>query len=107
MTCVRTIFVVGLGLALGGCQLPQLTKLTKLTRMFETSKPTAVRPLEDGFFQVELDPSQLRGLGGPRSATLHSHVDQEVAKSGLCKSGIRIKAEWWGNGYYGIKGRCK
>jgi hypothetical protein len=104
MTPVRTTFVVGLGLALGGCQMPQLTKLT---RMFETARPAAVKPLEDGSFQVELDPSQVKGLGGPRSATLESHVDQEVTKSGLCKGGIRIESEWWGNGYYGIKGRCK
>ena len=104
MACVRTIFVAGLGLARGGSKLPQLTKLT---RVFETAKPTTVKPLQDGYFQVELDPSQVKGLGGPRSATLESHVDQEVTKSGLCKSGIRIDSEWWGNGYYGIKGRCK
>jgi hypothetical protein len=97
MVCARAIFVLGLGLALNGCQL---------TRMFET-RTTTVTPLADGYFQVELDPSQLKGLGGPGSSTLASYVDQEVTKSGLCKGGIRIVSEWWGSGYYGVKGQCK
>ena len=109
MVCARTILVLGLCLALNGCQLAsqwtnQLT--SQVSRMLDTSR-TTVKPLEDGFFQVEIEPSQVKGLGGPRSATLASFVDQEAAKSGLCKGGTRVVSEWWGNGYYGVKGQCK
>jgi hypothetical protein len=104
MACARRILVLGLGLALTGCQLNKVFELP--VRMF-TTPATTVTPLADGYFQVELDPSQLKALGGPGSSGLASHVEQEVAKSGLCKSGIRIVSEWWGNGYYGVKGQCK
>ena len=109
MACVRTILVLGLGLALNGCQMASqwTSKLTgQVSRMLDTSK-TTVKPLEDGYFQVEIEASQIRGLGGPRSASLASYVDQEVTKSGLCKGGTRVVSEWWGNGYYGVKGQCK
>jgi len=106
MACVRTILVLGVGLALGGCEA-SMARLSQLTRMFEINRPSTVKPLEDGSFQVELEPSRIKSLGGPRSPGLESHVAEEVANSGLCKGGIRIVSEWWGNGYYGIKGQCR
>jgi len=74
--------------------------------MFQ-SHPTTVTPLAGGQFQVEIDSSQVRGLGGPGSAGLAEYVNQEVTNSGLCKSGARVLSEWWGSDYYGIKGQCR
>ena len=105
MAYVRATFVLSLGLALNGCQ--QLTRLVEMPSRMFAAPSTTVRPLADGYFQVELDPSQVKGLGRPGSSTLESYVDQEVTKNGLCKSGIRVVSEWWGSGFYGIKGQCK
>jgi hypothetical protein len=86
--------------------MPKLPSLPSMPKWFE-SRTTTVTPLAEGGFQVELNTSDVKGLGGPGSATLASHVEQEVTKAGVCKDGTRIVSEWWGNGYYGIKGQCK
>ena len=100
MAAVRIILALGLGLALTGCQLPALPRLF-------FAPDTWVKPLADGYFHVELDPAKISKLWGPRSSTLASHVDEEVAKSGLCKNGHRLVSEWWGRGNYVVKGQCK
>ena len=65
------------------------------------------RPLADSQFVIEIEPNQLKELGGPSSSGLRAHVDQELAKKGLCKSGYTILDEGTGRGYYYVKGRCR
>lgn len=92
----RSTLIVVLALAVSGCQLD---------RLFE-EPGKVVRPLGDGYFYVELQSEEVRKLGGPGSSSLRAFVDQEVLRSGICKSGHRLLEEGPGWRSYNIKGRC-
>lgn len=65
------------------------------------------RPLADNQFVIEIDPDRVKQLGGASSSGMRAHVDQELAKKGLCKNGYTILDEGTGRGYFYVKGRCR
>jgi len=97
MVVLRTTLLLATGFVLAGCQLNRLYG----------PPGTIVRPLADGYFFVSLEPSQVKDLGGPGSASLAAYVDQEVVKSGVCKGAHRVEPGGWGRGEYVIKGACR